>query len=420
MKTHAKVGSKLAVAICAAAMVFGAAASSITIDSVTQRWPWNNKVDITYTVNGGQDVASGVYCRIVFNATLNGETYVIDGVTNVGASASSGTHTVTWNPPSGIKAQNCTMTATLLSADNPSGDDYMIIDLATGAVTYEGLLASQAASNARYNTATYKTGKLVLRKVPCTAQSVVLPNGPFASGYPTGDDTNYANTNGRTNWVTKTDYYMAIFPVTQSQLAAVMGSDPYSTFTTDDGEDLAIYRPVDNIAYSNIRGSTDPSVRPTPKDASGRCFLERLNGRTQNACGVTGFDLPTEIMFEIAQRAGNEGTYAYTDVATYVICGGLSHTYAVGTKSANPWGLYDTTGNIWEWCLDDNSRVNLKDASDPWTAANSGSGTIKYSLRGGGAYSQWSNAPAFQASYRNADTNQRWKAYGFRVAFIVK
>ena len=45
-------------ALCVAFPV-GAEASSITVDNVAQRWPWNNKIDITYTVSGGQDVALG-------------------------------------------------------------------------------------------------------------------------------------------------------------------------------------------------------------------------------------------------------------------------------------------------------------------------------------------------------------------------
>ena len=105
-------GNGLAAAALCVALPMAADAASVTIDSVVQRWPWNNKVDITYTVTDGQDVEAGVYCRLVFNANINGETYVIDGVTNVGASASSGTHTITWNPPSGVKTANCSMTAT--------------------------------------------------------------------------------------------------------------------------------------------------------------------------------------------------------------------------------------------------------------------------------------------------------------------
>ena len=47
-------------------------AASIAIDSVAQRWPWNNKVDITYTVTDGQNHAAGVYCGIEFNVSVPG------------------------------------------------------------------------------------------------------------------------------------------------------------------------------------------------------------------------------------------------------------------------------------------------------------------------------------------------------------
>ena len=106
-----------------------ASAASITVDSVAQRWPWNNKLDITYTVTGGQNVAAETYARIVFTANIGGTAYTIDGVHDVGANASDGTHTVTWTLPAGLKATGCTMTAQLLSTDNPSGDDYLIVDL---------------------------------------------------------------------------------------------------------------------------------------------------------------------------------------------------------------------------------------------------------------------------------------------------
>ena len=53
----------------------------------------------------------------------------------------------------------------------------MVVDLATGAVVYEGLFATQGESNTRYNTDEYKSTKMVLRKVPRTADSATLPNG---------------------------------------------------------------------------------------------------------------------------------------------------------------------------------------------------------------------------------------------------
>ena len=148
--------------IFAAAATVASAATTIHVDSVTQRWPWNNKVDITYTVRDGQDVSASKFYKIVFTTVIDGVPYTIDGST-LGASANTDTHTVTWIAPAGLRCANCTMSAAIYDSDVPSGNDYMIVDLTTGDITYEGLFGLQAESNTRYNTATYKTDKLVLR-----------------------------------------------------------------------------------------------------------------------------------------------------------------------------------------------------------------------------------------------------------------
>jgi hypothetical protein len=79
----------------------------------------------------GEDVAAGIYAKIVFTATIAGQMYTLDGVHDIGANAPNGTHTVTWMPPADIraKATECTMTATLSATDNPSGDDYIVVEL---------------------------------------------------------------------------------------------------------------------------------------------------------------------------------------------------------------------------------------------------------------------------------------------------
>ena len=94
-------GGKLTILLL---LVFGVAAAAeaamaIRIDSVTQRWPWNNKVDIAYTVEGGQELATSNFCKIVFSTVIGGNTYTIDSTT-VGASANEGSHKVTWTLPS--------------------------------------------------------------------------------------------------------------------------------------------------------------------------------------------------------------------------------------------------------------------------------------------------------------------------------
>ena len=127
---------------------------------------------------------------------------------------------MTWtNAPAGVKATGCTTGATLYATTG----DYMIVDLDTGHMALEDMeaddscTATPTAANARYNTALYKTDRLVLRRVPRTADSA------FPSGYPTGyadyEAPTYtgAYTNSVTRWNTDKDYYVGVFMMTIGQ-----------------------------------------------------------------------------------------------------------------------------------------------------------------------------------------------------------
>ena len=419
------VVASFAAALCMAFPV-GADASSISVDNVAQRWPWNNKIDITYTVSGGQDVALGVYARIVFTAHIGGTDYTIDGVHDIGASASDGQHTVTWTVPTGIRASGCTVTAQLFSADNPSGDDYMVVDLGTGAVSYEGILASQDASNARYNSDyTYKTNNLVLRKVPVWAARSQLPNAAALSsltGYPTGMDDNIDGAsssvtykNSRAYWQTARDYYIGIFPVTQEQYKKIYGENTAPNWRT--------YAPVygSGVTWNSLRMSTTaPADRIPAVSSFTGTFFQRLNYMT----GLY-FDLPTELAWEIAARAGATTKYPWGSSANrnYYVCkddmpSGYNGPLAVGTKLPNDWGIYDMIGNIFEWCLDDTTRLNLADAEDPFSPASSDK--TSRIVRGANYESWWNEAPLRPSlrSTSGAGSDQYGK-YGFRVVFIV-
>lgn len=389
------------------------AATTITVDSVVQRWPWNNKLDITYTVNDGQDVSASTFKKIVFTAVIGGETYTIDGVTDVGASANTGTHTVTWTVPSGVKDANCTMTAAVYAADAPSGDDYLVVDLSTGAKSYEGLLATQADSNARYNTGeTYMTTKMVLRKVP------------GGGTYPTGDNVNYASSNSARTWTTDRDYYIGVFPVTQYQYSTIGADagDAPSTRTWWAGNvNLARLRPVENVSWDDLRLATTASTSALPAVATGGTgtFLQRLNFKTS-----LYFDLPTEVMFEIAQRAGTTTAYYWGDTwdagKTVNAANSDNCTYQVGSKDPNDWGLYDMAGNVWEWCLDDYMSPNdIANFEDPFTPYYIEDSTTKI-LRGGNGYGSSSETTFRSSQISSSGTASRSNNMGFRVALVVE
>ena len=109
-------------------------------------------------------------------------------------------------------------------------------------------------------------------------------------------------------------------------------------------------------------------------------FLSKLNSLT----GQT-FKLPTEAQWEYAARGGNRSRgYKYSgsnnidDVAWYESNSGR-HTHAVATKQPNELGIYDMSGNVWEWCSDWYGDYDSSSQTDP-QGASTGSYRV---LRGG-------------------------------------
>jgi formylglycine-generating enzyme required for sulfatase activity len=182
-------------------------------------------------------------------------------------------------------------------------------------------------------------------------------------------------------------FYLGRYEVTQGQWVAKMGSNP----SYGAGQSDSASRPVERVSWNTIQGY--------------------LN--------ATGMRLPSEAEWEYACRAGTTtafnngssdgatvGTIAWDDVNSG------NQTHAVGGKAANALGLYDMSGNVWEWVNDwyDDTYYSVSPSTNPLGQV-SGFSRV---LRGG----SWDNsAYSARSSCRSKYTpDLTSSAAGFRVA----
>lgn len=138
-------------------------------------------------------------------------------------------------------------------------------------------------------------------------------------------------------------FWLADTACTQALWLTVMGSNPSSFTEANEQQRGSPQHPVERVNWKEI---------VLPPDG----FLARLQSFT---AGVAP-ELPTEAEWEYACRAGTLTAYSFGDEITreQVNCGGGgAHavgmtTVAVKRLPANPWGLYEMHGNVWEWCAD--------------------------------------------------------------------
>ena len=217
---------------------------------------------------------------------------------------------------------------------------------------------------------------------------VKVEGGTFSMGATSEQGSDADNDEKPVHNVTLSDYYIGETEVTQELWKAVMGSNP-----------------------SNSTGSMKPVERVSWNDC--QTFITKLNQLTGK-----NFRLPTEAEWEYAARGGNKsqgykysGSNSIDDVAWYSNNCSI-RTHDVKTKAANELGIYDMSGNVYEWCQDwyGSSCYSSSPENNP-TGPASGSSRV---LRGG----SWINSSAWdcRVSFRDyGNPDNRFVCYGLRL-----
>ncbi|HWQ40985.1 MAG TPA: SUMF1/EgtB/PvdO family nonheme iron enzyme [Desulfosporosinus sp.] len=167
---------------------------------------------------------------------------------------------------------------------------------------------------------------------------VAIEGGSFIMG--SNDGSHYEKPIHR---VTVSDFYMGKTEVTQALWMAVMGNNP-SYFK---GDNL----PVENVSWDDVQE-----------------FIKRLNRLTGKK-----YRLPTEAEWEYAAGGGSENRTKWTGTDIEYMVGNYawiksnagSQTHEVASKFSNSLGLFDMTGNVWEWCSEWYSDYSATDQNNP-------------------------------------------------------
>lgn len=245
---------------------------------------------------------------------------------------------------------------------------------------------NSTASSGTKPSASYSNGVLSVNGI--TYKMIYVDGGTFQMGATPEQDSDDIKDNEKpVHSVTLSSYYIGETEVTQGLWEAVMGNNP--------AEFKGSNRPVDHVSWNDCQ-----------------IFISKLNSLTGR-----NFRLPTEAEWEFAARGGNKSRgYKYSgsnnidNVAWYTKTTNDVGTCPVATKSPNELGIYDMSGNIFEWCSDWYEDYRSSSQTNPH-GAKSGSFRV---CRGG----CWGDSARFcHSTFRgNCSPERRRDGLGLRLS----
>ena len=228
-------------------------------------------------------------------------------------------------------------------------------------------------------------------------EMVWCPPGTFLMGRSTGELESHSE-EAPQHQVTLQGFWMSTYEVTKAQWTALMGTSPWAgqSYVLNDPDSPAVY-----ISWNDVQS-----------------FITALNTHTSQS-----FHLPYEAQWEYACRAGTTTRFYWGDDLNYTLANNYAwywenssngqYAHIGGQKLPNAWGLFDMSGNVWEWCQDwygDYPSGEVTDPTGPTGPTDYGSYRV---VRGG----SWINANYDARSARRLSTapDSAYYYLGFRV-----
>ena len=232
----------------------------------------------------------------------------------------------------------------------------------------------------------------------------LIPAGTFLMGSPANEAHRSADEEQHQVEITR-PFYLGIHPVTQEQYEKVMGKNP-SHFTKGKGGGSS--HPVEQVSWEEaVEFCRRLSEKPEEKRL-GRMYRLPAEAEWEYACrGGATSSQPFHFGDSLSSAQANfDGHHPYGGDSKRQY---LKRTTAVGSYTANAFGLFDMHGNVWEWCADWYGAYASQSLKDP-TGPTTGQRRV---LRGG----SWLNhGHRCRSAHRiNHGPGLRFNLIGFRV-----